>query len=244
MEIHEALQFIRSNPRGVLSTTRRDGRPQLTPVVAAVDGDGRVVISTRETAFKVANLRRDPWATYAALSEAFFGQWAHVEGPAEVVSLPSAMELLVDYYRRAHGEHQDWTEYRAAMEHESVESLCASPSSALDRRCAAESAAHGGAASRLAAWATAVSNASAAGRRAARSPGWQNRRMNSAPAVWLTRPNFGGTRSSGCNRRDSRVLLDQCRVSTCQCQFGSSTDRREAGWPRRPSLRCRSSGAA
>jgi PPOX class probable F420-dependent enzyme len=114
----EALEFIRSNRRGALSTTRRDGRPALTPVVAAVDEEGRVVISTRETALKAANLRRDPWATYLAMSDAFFGQWAQIEGPAEIVSLPEAMELLVDYYRRANGEHKDWDEYRAAMERE------------------------------------------------------------------------------------------------------------------------------
>jgi PPOX class probable F420-dependent enzyme len=118
VDIDEALAFIRSNRRGVLSTTRRDGHPALTPVVAAVDAENRVVISTRETALKTANLRRDPWATYMAMSEAFFGQWAHVEGPAEIVSLPDAMELLVDYYRRTNGEHKDWAEYRAAMERE------------------------------------------------------------------------------------------------------------------------------
>ena len=33
-----------------------------------------------------------------------------------MVSLPDAMEPLVDYYRRISGEHPDWPDYRATME--------------------------------------------------------------------------------------------------------------------------------
>ncbi|MGD0833064.1 MAG: PPOX class F420-dependent oxidoreductase [Candidatus Dormibacteria bacterium] len=116
---HEAvLDFIRANRRGVLATRRRDGGVQLSPVVATVDGASRVVISTREGAMKTLNLRRDPKATYCAISDRFFGEWHSVEGPVEIVSLPEAMEALVDYYRRAVGEHPDWDEYRRAMEKE------------------------------------------------------------------------------------------------------------------------------
>jgi hypothetical protein len=39
-----------------------------------------------------------------------------VEGPVDIVSLPDAMEPLVDYYRSIRGEHPDWDEYRDAME--------------------------------------------------------------------------------------------------------------------------------
>jgi len=52
------------------------------------------------------------------LSDRFFGEWHTVDGPVEIVSLPEAMEPLVDYYRRAVGEHPDWDDYRAAMERE------------------------------------------------------------------------------------------------------------------------------
>jgi hypothetical protein len=38
-----------------------------------------------------------------------------VEGTAEIVSLPEALELLVEYYRNVAGEHPDWDDYRAAM---------------------------------------------------------------------------------------------------------------------------------
>ena len=112
----EALEFLRANPRAVLATFRADGRPQLSPVLAVVDDQDRVVVSTRETAVKTKNLRRDPRIALCVLNEAFFGGFAQIEGSAEIVSLPDAMEPLVDYYRRAAGEHDDWDDYRAAME--------------------------------------------------------------------------------------------------------------------------------
>lgn len=114
----DALEFIRHNPRAVLATQRRDGNAQLSPVLATVDGQSRVVVSSRETAIKVINLRRHPHATLCFLNERFFGEWRAVDGPVEVVSLPEAMEPLVDYYRRVSGEHPDWDEYRRAMEQE------------------------------------------------------------------------------------------------------------------------------
>jgi len=112
----EALEFLRANPRAVLATFRADGRPQLSPVLAIVDDQDRVVVSTRETAVKTKNLRRDPRIALCVLNEAFFGGFAQIEGSAEIVSLPDAMDALVDYYRRAAGEHDDWDDYRAAME--------------------------------------------------------------------------------------------------------------------------------
>lgn len=118
MEIPEALDFLRRNHRGVLAATRSDGRTQMSPVTAAVDDGGRVVISSRETAFKVKQLRRTPYAAYCGFVDGFFGQWVQVEGPVEIVALPDAMELLVDYYRSISGEHPDWDDYRAAMRSE------------------------------------------------------------------------------------------------------------------------------
>ncbi|HEV2310073.1 MAG TPA: PPOX class F420-dependent oxidoreductase [Acidimicrobiia bacterium] len=118
MDVEEARELIRANHHAVLATRRADGRPQLSPVAAAVDDAGRVVISTRETAMKTHNLRRDPQASLCVLNDAFYGAWAQVDGRATVVSLPEAMELLVDYYRRIAGEHPDWDDYRAAMQRE------------------------------------------------------------------------------------------------------------------------------
>src|SRR5687768_18493043 len=116
MDIEKAREFIRSNHRAVMTTRRGDGSPQLSPVVCAVDGDGKVTVSTRETAMKTKNLRRDPAASLCVLNDGFFGDWIQVDGTAEVVPLPEAMDGLVDYYRAISGEHPDWDEYRAAME--------------------------------------------------------------------------------------------------------------------------------
>jgi PPOX class probable F420-dependent enzyme len=116
---HErALEYLRANPRGVLATYRRDGQAQLSPVLAGVDAQARVVISTREGAMKTLNLRRNPRAGLCVLSERFFGEWHALEGDAEVLSLPDALEPLVDYYRRVSGEHPDWQAYRDAMARE------------------------------------------------------------------------------------------------------------------------------
>jgi PPOX class probable F420-dependent enzyme len=111
----EARAFLQDNHQAVLATFRSDRRPQLSPVLAVVDDDGRVMVSTRETAVKVKNLRRDPRISLCLLNNRFFEGWGQVEGQAEIVSLPDAMDLLVDYYRRASGEHSDWDEYRADM---------------------------------------------------------------------------------------------------------------------------------
>jgi PPOX class probable F420-dependent enzyme len=116
MDIASALDFIRRNHRAVLATTRADGTTQMSPVTPGVDDEGRVEISTRETAYKVRHLRALPYAALCAFTEQFFGDWVQVEGPVEIVSLPDAMEPLVEYYRRISGEHPDWADYRAAME--------------------------------------------------------------------------------------------------------------------------------
>jgi PPOX class probable F420-dependent enzyme len=115
MEISEALDFVRKNSHAVLSTLRRDGSPQLSPVTVGVDEAGRVVISSRQTAIKTKNLIRDPRAWLAVFGQQFYGPWVQISGPAEIVSLPDAMPLLVDYYRSLSGEHPDWDDYRAAM---------------------------------------------------------------------------------------------------------------------------------
>ncbi len=116
MDVDEARQFLREHHRAVLATFRADGRPQLSPITVGVDGEGRAVISSRETAYKVRNLRRDPRASVCVIGDAFYGQpWAQIDGTATIVSLPEAMEPLVDYYRAVSGEHPDWDDYRQAM---------------------------------------------------------------------------------------------------------------------------------
>jgi PPOX class probable F420-dependent enzyme len=115
MDIAVAQQLLCDNEHAVLATWRRDGRLQLSPVTVGLDGAGRAIISSRDTAYKVRNLRRDPRAALCVFAEACTGPWVQIEGTAEVVSGPEAVEPLVDYYRRLAGEHPDWDNYRRVM---------------------------------------------------------------------------------------------------------------------------------
>ena len=118
MDLDAARDFLTKNHRAVLITFRHDGGLQTSPVGAVTDAEGHAVVSSRETAYKVRNLRRDPRATLCVINDRFYGQWIQVDGRAEILSLPEAMEPLVDYYRRAAGEHPDWDDYRDAMRKE------------------------------------------------------------------------------------------------------------------------------
>jgi len=118
MDIDAALDFVRTRHHGVLSTLKGDGTPQLSPVTVGVDASGHVVISTRQPAYKVRNIRRDPRVWLCVFPDRFYGEWVQLEGTAAIVELPEAMEGLVDYYRGISGEHPDWDDYRAAMKRE------------------------------------------------------------------------------------------------------------------------------
>jgi PPOX class probable F420-dependent enzyme len=118
VDIEAAMRFVAENHRAVLATRRRDDSPQLSPVTVGADDGGKLVVSSRETAIKVKNLRRDPRASVCVMNDSFYGPWVQVDGTAEVVSLPEAMDGLVAYYRQIAGEHPDWDDYRAAMQRE------------------------------------------------------------------------------------------------------------------------------
>ncbi len=111
----ELLDFIRPRHRATLVTTRRDGRPQLSPVSSGVDEQGRLVVATYPSRAKVTNLRRNPAASALIHSDEWDGPWVQVDGVAEVIDMPDAVEPLVDYFRSISGEHPDWDEYRQAM---------------------------------------------------------------------------------------------------------------------------------
>jgi PPOX class probable F420-dependent enzyme len=111
----EAREFIRTHHRGVLATVRRDGRPQMSPVVVGVDEDGTLIVSTRERALKTLNIRREGWASVCVFEDGFYGRWLQAEGRASIESLPEVIESLVRYYRLVAGEHPNWDDYRQAM---------------------------------------------------------------------------------------------------------------------------------
>jgi PPOX class probable F420-dependent enzyme len=109
------LDFLRPRHHALLLTRRREGGVQLSPVTCGVDTEGRIVVSTYPQRAKVTNARRDPAVSLCVLSDDWDGPWVQVDGEAEVLDLPEALEPLVDYYRAIRGEHPDWAEYRAAM---------------------------------------------------------------------------------------------------------------------------------
>ncbi|WP_448059865.1 PPOX class F420-dependent oxidoreductase [Cellulomonas hominis] len=115
VELPELLDFVRPRHRMLLVTTRADGRPQVSPVTGGVDPEGRLVISTYPGRAKTVNAARDPRVSVCVLSDEWDGAWVQVDGAAEVLHVPEAVEALVDYYRCIAGEHPDWDEYRAAM---------------------------------------------------------------------------------------------------------------------------------
>ncbi|WP_158888474.1 PPOX class F420-dependent oxidoreductase [Amycolatopsis anabasis] len=111
----ELVEFLRPRHHAILMATRADGAPQLSPVTSGVDAEGRIVIATYPRRAKVRNLRRDGRASVCVLSDEWNGPWVQVDGSAEVLDLPGALEPLVEYFRAISGEHPDWDEYRQAM---------------------------------------------------------------------------------------------------------------------------------
>jgi len=109
------LDFVRPRHHMVLTTFRSDGSPQSSPVTGGVDEEGRIVVASYPQRAKSANVRRDPRASVTVLSDEFNGPYVQVDGDAEVIDLPDAVEPLVDYFRAVAGEHSDWDEYRQAM---------------------------------------------------------------------------------------------------------------------------------
>ncbi|BBY18885.1 PPOX class F420-dependent oxidoreductase [Mycolicibacterium litorale] len=111
----ELLDFVRPRHKMVLTTFRADGSLQSSPVTGGLDDRGRIVIASYPQRAKSANIRRAGRASVTVLSDEFNGPYVQVDGDAEVVDLPDAVEALVDYYRAIAGEHPDWAEYRQAM---------------------------------------------------------------------------------------------------------------------------------
>ncbi|MFY0408160.1 PPOX class F420-dependent oxidoreductase [Solicola sp. PLA-1-18] len=115
VELDELLDFVRPRHKATFVTTRKDGRPQMSPVSCGVDAEGRVVISTYPQRAKASNARRDPRVSLVIHSDDWDGPYVQLDGTAEVLDMPDAVEPLVEYFRSISGEHPDWDEYREAM---------------------------------------------------------------------------------------------------------------------------------
>jgi len=111
----QMLEFVRPRHHCLLVTTRADGSPQTSPVTSGIDGAGRLVVATYPSRAKAVNARRNPAVTACILSDDFGGAWIQLDGHAEVIDMPEALEGLVEYFRSISGEHPDWDDYRAAM---------------------------------------------------------------------------------------------------------------------------------
>lgn len=109
------LEFVRPRHRMVLLTQRSDGAPQVSPVTGGVDDSGRIVIATYPERAKTRNARRRPQVSVLVLSDDWNGAWVQVDGDAEVLDVPDALDPFVEYFRNISGEHPDWAEYRQAM---------------------------------------------------------------------------------------------------------------------------------
>ena len=109
------LEFIRPRHHATLVTRKRDGSPQMSPVTCGVDADGHIVVSTYPQRAKAVNARRDPAVSVLVHSDTWDGPYVQVDGTAEVIDMPEAVEPLVEYFRCISGEHPDWDEYRDAM---------------------------------------------------------------------------------------------------------------------------------
>ena len=116
VEIDHAKQFLTKNHWGILATRRKNGQLQMSPVTVGLDSDGRAVISSRETAYKVNNLRRDPRAALCAITSSFHGEgWVQINGQAKIISMPDALDTLMNLHRQAYGEHKSWPDFHERM---------------------------------------------------------------------------------------------------------------------------------
>lgn len=111
----DLLDFIRPRHHAIVITSRGDGSPQASPVSCGVDPEGRIVVATYPERAKTRNARNRSRVGVLFLSDDFGGPWVQVDGTAEVLDIPEAVEPLVEYFRSISGEHPNWDEYREAM---------------------------------------------------------------------------------------------------------------------------------
>jgi PPOX class probable F420-dependent enzyme len=113
MEIAEAREFLKQNHHGVLVARKKDGSLQMTLVSPVIGADGKVIITARDTTYKVKNIKRNPQISLLVYGEKFNGSnYIQIDGKAEVIPHPQAMDIVLDWYRQIRGEPKSWEEIR------------------------------------------------------------------------------------------------------------------------------------
>ena len=119
MEISDARKFMRENHRACIAVRQKDGWPQMTFVTPGIDTQGRAIITSRGTTYKIKHIRRDPRVSMLIFGEQYSGsKFVQIRGTAEIIELPEAMDTLIFWYKQVRGEHKNWDDYRKQMHDE------------------------------------------------------------------------------------------------------------------------------
>ena len=113
MNIAEARDFLKGKQHGVLVARKKDGSIQVTLVSPAIVANGDLIITSRESTYKVKNIKRNPQISLLVFGEEFHGsKYVQVDGKAEVIPQPQAMDIVFDWHRQIRGEPKNWEDVR------------------------------------------------------------------------------------------------------------------------------------
>lgn len=116
MDIADAQNFLKKNHRACIAVRQKDGWPQMTLVTPGIDAQGRIIITSRGSTYKIKHIRRDPRVSMLIFGEQYSGsKFVQVHGTAEIIEQPEALDTLVYWYKQARGEHKNWEEYKKQM---------------------------------------------------------------------------------------------------------------------------------
>jgi PPOX class probable F420-dependent enzyme len=119
MDIVTAQKFLLDNHRACIAVRQKDGWPQMTLVTPSIDPQGRVIMTSRGTTYKVKHIRRDPHVSMLIFGEQYSGsKFVQIHGTAEIIDLPQAMDTLIHWYKQVRGEHKNWDDYKKQMQDE------------------------------------------------------------------------------------------------------------------------------
>ncbi len=113
MEISDAQKFLKDNHHGVLVARKKDGSLQMTLVSPVIDAGGRVIITSRDSTYKVKNIKRDSQISLLVYGDKFNGSnYIQIDGKAEVIEHPQAMDIVLDWHRQIRGVPENWDDIR------------------------------------------------------------------------------------------------------------------------------------